>query len=146
MRPISLIAVLVLSFLMPLQVVAEALLFASPCPVKLQYSAAQLDPDSADPELEMAAMPCCPEAQNRTLKETTKLNAEWLTTDFSDKNTNSQCNNLSSCHLCKVPVQLNFSSAKLMASIAVVSHFVNSSSQVSGLFNPASIWRPPSNS
>ena len=148
MRRTSLLIILLLSFLMPLQVVAEVL-FAFYCPMSMQNSGNTNLLAASNTESELAAMPCCPEAKNKispSSSQKTNATDELGKPDSNQKPAKSSCKTFSSCHLCKTPVQLNIQSAQLMAPSAVVTRFFNSPSQVNGLFNPASIWRPPSNS
>lgn len=101
---------------MPLQVAAEILLSSAPCPEEMTM---QMD------EMGMSeAMPCCPDAD-----ETDDINP---------------CETAKSCHLCKTPVQVFIYSPTSFCSLLNVSSHVKSPPAIVAVFNPASIWRPPS--
>ena len=107
--------VLLLSILMPLQVAAEALLSASPCPGEM--SLAMDDTDSGEP------MPCC-------LDEDTK--------------NSDTCKTAKTCYICKTPGQVYLPVPSVFASLADLSLSPKPLLSHLKALNPASIWRPPS--
>ena len=115
MRRYSLLFILLLGFVMPLQVAAEILLSASPCPEEMTM----VMEDSGDSE----AMPCCPDAD--------------------DSDAVNSCETAKSCHLCKTPAQVDFSSAASFCSLSNLSAHAKAHPLNTAVFNPASIWRPP---
>ena len=110
--------ILILSLILPLQAAAGALLNA-PCSDAAEMSA------MGDEKVmhAMADMPCCP---------------DQVAADAPD------CKTLDSCHLCKIQCQLviyraaAFSPALNGADHLPLAHLSRA------IFNPASIWRPPS--
>lgn len=106
--------VLILSILMPLQVMAEALLLASPCPMEMKMG----DMDSNE------IMPCC--------QDKTELSS-----------TNS-CKTTKTCHLCKTPGQIYLPATTVFTSLTDLSLLAKPPLSNPAEMNPASIWRPPS--
>jgi hypothetical protein len=115
MRRYSLLFILLLSFVMPLQVAAEILLSASPCPEEM----AMVMDESGDSE----TMPCCPDAD-----EGDAINS---------------CETAKSCHLCKTPVQVYLYTPASFFSLSSLSAHTKTRPLNLAVFNPASIWRPP---
>jgi hypothetical protein len=112
----TLLVVLLLSILMPLQVAAEAMLSASPCPEEMAM--AMDDTDSGE------SMPCCPD---------------------KDETTNAtSCKTTKSCHLCKTPGQVYLPVPTVFTSFADLSLSLKPPLPRITALNPASIWRPPS--
>ncbi|UUA74962.1 hypothetical protein [Cellvibrio sp. QJXJ] len=101
--------------MMPLQVAAEILLSASPCPEEMTM----VMDESGGSE----AMPCCP--------------------DVDDSDTLNPCKTAKSCHLCKTPVQVNLYTSASFFSLSSLSAHSKTRPLNIAVFNPASIWRPP---
>jgi hypothetical protein len=116
MRRYPLLFILLLSFLMPLQVAAEILLSASPCPEEMTMV--------MDEAGSSEAMPCCPDAD--------------------DTDTVNPCETTKSCQLCKTQGQVYLHSPTLFSSHSNLSTHVKTPPLIVAVFNPASIWRPPS--
>lgn len=106
--------VLILSILMPLQVMAEALLSVSPCPMEMKMG----DMDSNE------TMPCCPDK--------TKLSSP------------NSCKTAKTCHLCKTPGQIYLPATTVFTSVTDLSLLPKLPFPPPAEMNPASIWRPPS--
>lgn len=106
--------VLILSILMPLQVMAEALLSVSPCPMEMKMG----DTDSNE------TMSCCPDK-----------------TQLSNAN---PCKTAKTCHLCKTPGQVYLPATTIFTSITDLSLLPKPPLPQPAEMNPASIWRPPS--
>ncbi|HCS63454.1 MAG TPA: hypothetical protein DIW64_04845 [Cellvibrio sp.] len=106
--------VLILSILLPLQVMAGALLTVSPCAMEIKMG----DTDSN------YIMPCCPDE-----------------TELS--NTNS-CKTIKTCHLCKTPGQIYLPATTIFTSLTDLSLLAKPPLTRPADINPASIWRPPS--
>ncbi len=112
----TLFVVLLLSILMPLQVAAEALLSASPCPEEMTM--AMDDTDSGE------SMPCCP--------------------DEDDASNTNPCKTAKTCHLCKTQGQFFLAVPSIFESLADLSISPKPPLPHITALNPASIWRPPS--
>jgi len=106
--------VLILSILMPLQVMAEALLSTSPCPMEMKMG----DTDSDE------TMPCCP--------------------DKAELSNPSSCKATKTCHLCKTPGQIYLTATTIFASLTNLSLLAKPPLSHPAEMYPASIWRPPS--
>ena len=115
MAKYTLFTVLLLSILMPLQVAAEALLSASPCPMEMTMVD---DTDSNE------AMPCCP--------------------DDHDTSSTNTCKTAKTCHPCKTPCQVYLPATAFFTSLADLSLAPKPPLFHPTALNPASIWRPPS--
>lgn len=115
MRRYSLLFILLLSFVMPLQVAAEILLSVSLCPEEMTM----VIDESGDSE----TMPCCPDAD-----EADAINS---------------CETAKSCHLCKTPVQVYLYTPASFFSLSSMSARSKTRPLNLAVFNPASIWRPP---
>lgn len=100
---------------MPLQVAAEVLLSASPCPEEMTVV---MDETGA-----REAMPCCP--------------------DPDDTDTLNPCETSQSCHLCKTPFQVYLHNPAMFTLISDLSTHAKPPRLIIAVFNPASIWRPP---
>lgn len=71
----------------------------------------------------MDKMPCCPDKPPKQ---------------------SPSCKNLNSCHLCKTPGQINlFDTLRLAENLSLADAAIAPATMLS-IFNPASIWRPPS--
>lgn len=138
------LVVLLLSFLLPLQVGAEALFTAS-CP--------QMISTQAMPAAKASTMGCCGEAAQGSQKKgsqkkvsqqeesTAKPCAEPSHSDEPQKT--SHCQSAFACSLCKTPAQLNLLHLTLIANDTNLSRLHIAPYSPSVTFNPASIWRPP---
>jgi hypothetical protein len=115
MHRYSLFFILLLSFVMPLQVAAEILLSASPCPEEMTMVMDEFGGSET--------MPCCPDAD-----EGDAINS---------------CETAKSCHLCKTPVQVYLYAPASFFSFSSLSTHSKTRPLNLAVFNPASIWRPP---
>ncbi len=117
--------ILLLSWIIPLQAVAGVLLNA-PCPDSsaMNHTAMQMNEMvMTGNTAAMDKMPCCPD---KTPKQA------------------PSCKNMNSCHLCKTPGQIYRVDALSLATNLSLADAVIPPAAMFSMFNPASIWRPPS--
>lgn len=125
MRRYPIYLILMLSFAMPLQVVADALLSVLPCPDQVSMVAEpghHSDSDMAD----MATMDCCDDA------------AEVLTS--------ADCGSMKNCHLFKTGGQFYAYTLELITVIPATSLELFPPDYSLTSFSPADVWRPPTHS
>jgi hypothetical protein len=152
MRRYPMVFILLLSFVMPLQAAADALLSGLVCPMMLEnaqlQSASRVNDhsDMMDHSQmhkmtagdEMPPMKCCPPSHQTK----TSVSDPSAKKDLSAK-TAKDCPQMKCCHLCKTSTQAfvyftpNFIAPRSMTFVASAnSPFILS-------FNPNAVWRPP---